>query len=76
MRVDPESAVVERVAASIRRLRKARGMTGEGLAEALGIAPQNLRRIEAGQQNLTLRTLARIADALGLDVRVTFVRRR
>ena len=76
MRVDPESAVVERVAASIRRLRKARGMTGEGLAEAVGIAPQNLRRIEAGQQNLTLRTLARIADALGLDVRVTFVRRR
>lgn len=75
MRADPETALVERVAASIRRLRKARGITGEQLAEKLGIAPQNLRRIEAGQ-NLTLRTLAKIADALDLDVRVTFVRRR
>lgn len=75
MVADREVALVENVTARIRRLRRAQGLTGEQLAERLGIAAQNLRRLERGQ-NITLRTLARVADALGFDVRVTFVRRR
>jgi transcriptional regulator with XRE-family HTH domain len=61
------------VTAKLRELRKRDGVTGEALAERLGIAVQNLRRIEAGQ-NLTLATLERIAKALGFGVKVTFVR--
>ena len=39
------------------------------MAERLGIATQNYQRIEAGSQNLTLVTLAKVAHALGVDAR-------
>jgi transcriptional regulator with XRE-family HTH domain len=67
---DPD-AFVARIAHQIRDLRKASGVTGEELAERLGIPVQNVRRIEKGQ-NITLRTLAKIAAALGANVEVTF----
>lgn len=63
---------VRYVTGKLRELRKAHGVTGEELAERLGIAAQNLRRIEAGQ-NITLRTLGRIARALGVKIEVTFI---
>ncbi len=53
-------------------IRKANGITVEELAERLDTAVQNVRRIEAGQ-NITLRTLARIARALGVKIKVDFV---
>ena len=68
-------AFVKSVTTKLRELRKANGVTGEQLAEKLEIPVQNLRRIEAGQ-NVTLKTLARIATALGFQVRVSFVRIR
>jgi transcriptional regulator with XRE-family HTH domain len=73
--VAEKDAFVRYVTAKLRELRKANGVTGEQLAERLGIAVQNLRRIEAGQ-NITLATLARVAKALGFQVKVTFVRLR
>ncbi len=63
---------VRYVTGKLRELRKAQGVTGEELAERLGIAAQNLRRIEAGQ-NITLRTLGRIARALGVKIEITFI---
>ncbi len=63
---------VRYVTGKLRELRKAHGVTGEELAERLGIAAQNLRRIEAGQ-NITLRTLGRIARALGVKIEITFI---
>ena len=66
---------VKNVTTKLRELRKADGVTGEQLAERLGIAVQNLRRVEAGQ-NITLKTLARIAEALGFKVKVSFTRSR
>ena len=41
------------------------------MAERLGTATQNVRRIEAGQ-NITLRTLVRFAQAIGVTVDVVF----
>lgn len=70
MTEDP-AAFVARLARQIRELRKASSVTGEELAERLGIPVQNVRRIEKGQ-NITLKTLARIAGALGAEVEVTF----
>lgn len=47
-------------------LRQARGETQQELADALGMSPQYLRRVEAGTVNLTLRSIARFAEALGV----------
>ena len=56
-------AVARRIAA----VRSERGVTQERLAERLGIALQNAQRIESGRQNLTLGTIAKVADALGVS---------
>lgn len=75
MAEDPKT-FVRYVARRLRQLRKSNGVTGEKLAELLGVPAQNVRRIEAGGQNITVKTLARIAGALGYGVKITFVRRK
>lgn len=64
---DPER-LLRNVARRIAELRLAKGLTQEQIAEALGVAVQNFRRIERGRQNLTLKTMAAIADAIGVRV--------
>ena len=64
-RTDPQAFVV-RVTEQIAEVRRAQGLTQSELAELLGTNLRNLQRIEAGQ-NLTLHTLARIAQALGTE---------
>jgi transcriptional regulator with XRE-family HTH domain len=59
------AAVGERV----RELREVRRMTPSEMARAAGFTQQYLWRLEDGQQNLSLRTIARIA--LALDVPMT-----
>ncbi|MBE7449208.1 MAG: helix-turn-helix transcriptional regulator [Kofleriaceae bacterium] len=49
----------------IAHARVRRGWTQEALAERYGVSTKYLQRIEAGRQNLSLRSLARIAAALG-----------
>lgn len=56
------------VARRLSSLRQARGLTQEGVADRLGIASQNIQRIESGRQNLTLQTIERVAGAIGVDV--------
>jgi ribosome-binding protein aMBF1 (putative translation factor) len=62
---NPE-AFIKYVARRIGEVRRARGVTQEELAVAMGIAVRNVQRIESGQ-NLTLYTLARVAVALRAD---------
>jgi transcriptional regulator with XRE-family HTH domain len=57
---------MRRVARRIATARRAAGMTQEQLASDLNTAVRNVQRIEGGTQNLTLRTIARIAAALGV----------
>ncbi len=57
-------AIGEKVAA----LRKRRALTQEQLAEHLQISPGYLRRIERGAENLTMRSLEKLAEALGLSI--------
>jgi transcriptional regulator with XRE-family HTH domain len=45
--------------------RQRRGWTQEVLAERVGVSTKYLQRIEAGRENLSLRSLATIAAALG-----------
>lgn len=55
---------VHRVARRIAQRRTALGLSQEGLAALLDIAVKNVQRVESGKQNLSLRTLERIATAL------------
>lgn len=55
------------VAANLRTIRAARGLTVAALAQASGIGKATLSRIEAGQANPTLETLYALADALGVS---------
>jgi transcriptional regulator with XRE-family HTH domain len=59
--------LVAAVARRIKALRQARGLTQDAVAEALGIAVKNVQRLEAGGQNLTLKTLAHVADVLDVE---------
>jgi UDP-N-acetylglucosamine 1-carboxyvinyltransferase len=56
--------LVLRIGRRIAALRKAKGLTQAQLAERLAIAQKNVHRLESGTQNLTLRTIAKIADAI------------
>lgn len=47
------------------RRREALGWTQKDLAQRLGVAPQNVHRIEHGKQNFTVDTLLKLAEALG-----------
>ncbi|MBI5244270.1 MAG: helix-turn-helix transcriptional regulator [Elusimicrobia bacterium] len=67
----PERAPVEpkpRVAANIRALRKARGISSYELARRTGIARPNIARIENARTSPSLTTLEKIAKALGVPV--------
>lgn len=60
--------VIKDVGRKLAELRARAGLTQEELAEQLRIAPNNLQRIELGMQNLTLRTLVRLANQVGVPV--------
>lgn len=60
--------IVHRVGRRIGELRRQRGLTQSELGERLGIAQKNVHRLESGTQNLTLRTIVKVARALEVDV--------
>ncbi len=64
---DPE-ILVQKVGRRIAELRKQAGLTQEELAERLGVGWRYLSRAERGE-NLTLRTMAKIANVLGVEVK-------
>lgn len=57
------------VGRNIKAIRGKRGVTQDQLAELAGLNRVHLYRIETGRQNMTLRTLKIIADALDVKMR-------
>jgi len=55
------------VGANIRRLRKAKGLTQERLAQEAGMAMRYVAGVERGEENPSLRYLVRLAEALGTE---------
>lgn len=55
-----------RFGARLRALRKAKGLTQERLSEQTGIAVRHIQKLEAGEANATLHTVAVVA--LAVDV--------
>lgn len=63
---DPET-LPARVGRRIAELRERAGVTQAYMAGVLETNVSNYQRIENGEQNLTLRTMARIAVAVGVN---------
>lgn len=62
------------IAYRILELRKKEGLSQAQLAGKIGTSQGNIARMESGQQNFTTDTLYRVAEALGRDLRVEFVK--
>jgi hypothetical protein len=57
------------VGANLRAWRQARGLSQEAFADVLGVHRTYMGSVERGERNLTLQTLERIAQQLGVEVR-------
>lgn len=64
MVLDVTDTSLDRIGTLIRDARKHRGLTQTQLATVLGTSQSAIHRIEAGNQNLSLDMVSRIADAL------------
>lgn len=56
------------VGANVRRLRRAKGLSQEALADLASMHRTFVGHIERGETNVSLDTLERVADALGETV--------
>ena len=54
---------------NIKKLRISKGITQKELANRCDFEASNMRRIEAGNNNVTIKTLLKIAKAIGVDIR-------
>ncbi len=70
---DHARAIRSRVGMTIRRLRLARELSQERLAERAGNSWKHVGQIERGEVNVGLDVLVRIAAALSVDVSELFV---
>jgi len=59
---------MESFAANLLRLRKHMGQTQEELAEAIGFTARYIRRLEAGEVDTGLKTLAKFANHFGVPL--------
>lgn len=60
--------LLREVGRRVAQVRRDRGWTQEALAEAVGIEPVTLSRLETGDRALSLTMLAGMADALGVTL--------
>jgi transcriptional regulator with XRE-family HTH domain len=56
----------------LRRARKQVGLTQAAVAREIGATPPYISNIEAGRVNLTLGQLFNLADAIGVEVELSF----
>ena len=57
--------IIREIGRRIAEVRRARGWSQSEFAAELGIALQNVQRMEQGRQNLTVRTIVTVARTLG-----------
>ena len=67
--LDPEFAVIRAVIEA----RKESGITQKELSELTGIAQGDISKLENGNANPSIKTLKRIAMALGKELQIKFV---
>jgi transcriptional regulator with XRE-family HTH domain len=62
-----EGELQRTVGRNLRAYRRHRGLSQEALADVLGVHRTYMGGIERGERNLTLKSLERIADRIGVD---------
>lgn len=60
-----------KISSDITRIRIARGLSQKDFAEQIGVTQGLVSRWESGDSNYTIATLAKIAAACGLDIRIS-----
>ncbi len=65
----PEYAIIQ----AIIDARQASGMTQKELAEKTGITQADISRLESGSANPSLKTLQRLADGMGMKLKLEFL---
>lgn len=60
----PADPLAVRLGRAVRKLRAARGISQEGLAERSGLHRTYVGAVERGERNITVRSLERMAQAL------------
>ena len=67
--LEPEYQVIR----AMQQGRKAQNITQKELAERTGIAQADISRLENGESNPSLNTLKRLAEGLGMRLKLEFV---
>jgi transcriptional regulator with XRE-family HTH domain len=62
-----EGKLQKRVGENLRAHRESEGLSQEAFAEVLGVHRTYMGAVERGQRNLTLQSLERIAEKIGID---------
>ncbi|QJF52674.1 helix-turn-helix transcriptional regulator [Roseobacter ponti] len=65
---DAAALLIARVAARVREARRSKGMPRRELSELSGVSPRYLAQLEAGEGNISIALLQRIATALDLRI--------
>lgn len=65
---DDGNAILGRIARRVREIRTDRHLTQESVAGSARLAIRHFQKVEAGEVNVTVRSLVRIASALEVDV--------
>jgi ribosome-binding protein aMBF1 (putative translation factor) len=71
-----EYAVAREIAQQLIKYRMATGFTQEELARRAGTSHSQISRLESGQHHSSISTLEKIAEALDLELSVTFTPRQ
>lgn len=71
-KIDPQvRQLATEVGEVIRAARQKAGLSQAALASAVGMTRTNFARVESGRTNVTIETLLRVAEGLGLTVAIT-----
>ena len=68
--LQPQRAIIQAMIDA----RKESGLTQKELSERTGIAQSDISRLERGNANPSLRTLQRLAEGMGMKLKIEFVR--
>ncbi|SFF02357.1 helix-turn-helix domain-containing protein [Spirosoma endophyticum] len=63
--------IKRRVGEKIREARKAKGLTQKELADKISLSVGTVNQYEVGKQNLTIETIQKVANALGVSFDIT-----
>ena len=68
----PRIAETDKIIQALIEARRASGMTQKELSEITGIAQGDISKLETGNVNPSLRTLMRLAEGMGMQLKVEF----